>query len=115
MLSKLASLLFSKERRQMILGVGPVVQPSKDKIAVDAAKLVRYSRSEDYKMFEEETWARALDHLDKILDDKTRPEQIEFHRGSLKATLDLLRLAYQARETQVALEKEQAEAVSLAH
>lgn len=110
----LADILFSKDKREEILGVKNVTPPERKQIEHDANAVVRYSQASDYKIFSEEVWSRALDHLDHILDDKTPQDRIEYYRGALRSTLDLLRISYQARQMQEALEKEHMQHVSSA-
>jgi hypothetical protein len=106
MLNALTSLLFRKDKRNDILGIQDVEPPTKEQLYTDSAKLIRYANSDDYKVWEEETWARALNHLDVILNDLTPPQKIEYHRGALKATLDLLRLSHEGRKMHKAIHEE---------
>ena len=74
----------------------PII-PTPDGIKVDAAKILKYTDSNAYKTFAEEAWSRIINGLDKILDDKATNETRQYHCGAVKATLDLLRLSYQAK------------------
>jgi hypothetical protein len=103
----LAKFLAQPRNAEEFLGVLPVELPTPAKIQADAAKMVKYSHSTDYAIFAKECWARVLAHHDAILDEKTPADRLSYHRGALKATLDLLRLSYQARQTLEVLEKEQ--------
>lgn len=106
MFNKLSEWLFTREKREHVLGVKEIEIPTEQQQRNDTNKIISYSHSEDYKAWSEETWAIALDHLDRILDDRTSPQMIEYHRGSLKATLDLLRLSYKARQIRKRLEEQ---------
>lgn len=69
--------------------------------------LTRYSSGADYKRFADETWARIVTSLDKILEERSSNEVRQFHCGSVKAMLDLLRLSYQARMLMDEFDKQQ--------
>jgi hypothetical protein len=109
----LAELLTKERNQEDFLGVSPTAMPQANEMLSDAANLLKYSYSDDYKVFAKEAWARVLLELDKVLDPKTPVDQIQNSRGALRATLDLLRLSYQARFTKEQLEKEQPQNVSL--
>lgn len=102
----LAELLSKQNNQKDFLGVSPTSMPGSDELLSDAAKLVKYSFSDDYKVFAKEAWARVLLELDKVLDPRTPVDQLQNSRGALRATLDLLRLSYQARFTKENLERE---------
>lgn len=101
-----AVLLADPKVREDLLGVGVAQLPAPQQILEDASKILRYSQSQDYRMFQKEVWARVLSHLDAIQNDKSTADQVNFHRGALKASLDILRIAAQARVTRDMLEKE---------
>ena len=109
----LKELLTNSTLQEEFLGVSDTRLPAPDKIINDARQLVKYSQSHAYKIFAKEAWSRMLSHLDHVLDGKTSTDSLHFHRGALRATLDLLRLSYQAKATAEALEKEQRQNVSL--
>jgi hypothetical protein len=102
----LAELLNRKNNREDLLGVSPVGMPQPNDILRDSARILQYSLSDDYKTFANEAWARVITELDKIIDPRTSVDQIQNARGALRATLDLLRLSYQARFTKEKLESE---------
>lgn len=93
----LARFLAESPNREELLGMKPVALPTPDGIKRDAAKLVKYSNSSDYKVFADEAWGRIVGHLDKILDDRSSDEMRRYYCGAVKATLDLLRVSYVAR------------------
>lgn len=93
----LSDLLANGENRDSFLGVKAIKFPTSQQIRDEAAKLARYSESKDYLTFVEEAWGRVLNHLDIMMDDRTSNEKVQYHRGALKATLDLLRVSHQAR------------------
>lgn len=105
--SELADILAGPSVQEDLLGVAQVSMPTPEKIHRDAAAINGYSQRPEYKIFAKEVFARALAHLDVIMDDKATTEKLHFHRGAFKAHLDLLRLSYQARQTQEELEKQQ--------
>jgi hypothetical protein len=94
----LSELLANSDNRESFLGVKAVSLPNPKDIHDASARLAHYSESSDYLTFVEEVWARILNHLDIILDDKTTDARVQYHRGALKAELDLLRVSYQARD-----------------
>jgi len=94
----LARLLADARNVETFLGVKAPVMPSPETIKTDAAKLVRYSNADDYKIYADEVWSRVLSHLDVMMDEKATKERVDYHRGACREALDLLRLSYQARE-----------------
>ena len=102
----LAELLSKKHNREDLLGVSPVGMPQSNDLQRDAARILQYSLSDDYKTFANEAWARVITELDTILNPRTSIDQIQNARGALRATLDLLRLSYQARFAKERLESE---------
>jgi len=104
--AQLARMLATPSLREEFLGVAESKMPDPDTIISDANKLANFASSDEYKVFAKEVWARSLNHLDAILDPATISEKLQFHRGALRASLDLLRLSYQARLTREQLEAE---------
>jgi hypothetical protein len=94
----LANILAEANNREEMLGMKPPVIPTPDGIRVDAAKILKYTDSNSYKKFADEAWARVIEGLDKILNPKTTRDQRDFYCGEVNATLNLLRLSYQAKE-----------------
>lgn len=94
----LSSILAEVSNREELLGMKPPVIPTPQGIKVDAAKILKYTDSNSYKKFAEEAWARVIQGLDKILDSRTTKDQRDFYCGEVNATLNLLRLSYQAKE-----------------
>lgn len=103
---ELGQLLAYTANKEDLLGIKALVMPTPDTILNDAAHIGNYSKTTDYAVFVKEAWARVLTDLDIILDDRTTDDKVKYYRGSLKRTLDLLRLSYQARSTKEALEKD---------
>lgn len=93
----LAALLADTRNMESLLGVKEMVMPTPDVQKNDAARLYNYSKTADYKIFADEAWSRVLNHLDVMMDERSSKERVDYHRGAAKATLDLLRLSYQAR------------------
>jgi hypothetical protein len=104
--SQIAQILSTQSMREELLGVASAVQPTQEQILADANKIVAYSTKSDYAVWSKEAWAKALSHLDAIQDPKSTSSEVDFHRGSLRATLDLLRISYQARSVKESLENE---------
>lgn len=93
----LAHILAEVNNREELLGMKAPIIPTPDGIKVDAAKILKYTDSNGYKKYAEEAWARIIEGLDKILDERSNDAQRQYHCGAVRATLDLLRLSYQAR------------------
>lgn len=104
--SFLSDLLKDPALKEDLLGTKAVAMPSPQKIQADASRLVRHSTTEEYRVFAQEAWARVLVHLDAMMDERNTQDRIQFHRGALKATLDLLRLSHQARATKDVLDNQ---------
>jgi hypothetical protein len=102
----LADLLSVQRNREDLLGVSPTQMPTPETILRDSTRLVQNANTEWYKAFAQEAWARAISYLEIIEDPKTSTEQMHFARGAYKATLDLLRLSYQAKAIKQTLEKD---------
>lgn len=93
----LGEILESPDNREFLLGVKRTPFHSKEKIESDMDSLLRYSRSEDYAIFCQHTWAEFLDALDKLMDDKISDRQVDFYRGAMSKSLKILRSSYIAR------------------
>lgn len=102
----LADLLAKPGLKEDLLGVKEVNFPTPDQIRHDAANIRMFANRPEYQTWAKEVWSRVLSHLDHILDSRTPADKLQFHVGSLKASLDLLRLSYQAHSTVEQLEKE---------
>lgn len=94
----ISAILAEHANREELLGIKPPIIPTIDGIKVDAAKIAKFSDSDVYKPFAKEAWARVIGYLDKILDPKRSNEERQYYCGAVKATLDLLRLSYEAKE-----------------
>jgi hypothetical protein len=112
-LELLKNVLSNPTAQDEFLGVSPLSLPTPDQIRTDASRILAYTKEDNYKLFAKEAWSKALTSLAVILDDKATNEQVTFHRGAMKATLDLLSLSAQARLIKEQIEKEQAENASL--
>jgi hypothetical protein len=104
---ELAKLLGDSRNVEMFLGVKDPIIPTQEDIRRDAAKLVRYSTTADYKVFADEVFSRVLAHLDVMMDERATKERVDYHRGAAKEALDLLRLSYQAKSSMQAYDREQ--------
>lgn len=103
----LADILAEVSNREELLGMKAPVIPTPEGIKVDASKILKYTSSNGYKKFAEEAWARIISGLDKLLDEKCTNETRQYHCGAVRATLDLLRLSYQAQYVVENWEKEE--------
>ncbi len=93
----LAKILSEVSNREELLGMKAPLIPTPDGIMLDASKILKYTESNGYKKFAEEAWAKVIAGMDKILDSRTTKDQRDFHCGEVSATLNLLRLSYQAK------------------
>lgn len=104
--SSLASILANEDLKEEFLGVAAAKMPSPEQIIEDANALSGYATTREYRVFAQEMWARYLNHLDKVFDANTSLEKLQYHRGAASATMDLLRISYQARLTREQLERD---------
>ena len=112
-LDGLRDILASADNKETLLGMKDVQIPEPRQIKEDAARLVKYSKSEDYKRFADVAWSHVLTHIDVLTDEAASADRVQMHRGALKATLDLLRLSYQARFVLEQQQKSEQESRSL--
>lgn len=92
----LGDILSKKENQEMLLGIKNVFQDRNSE--QDAAQIAAYSRSPAYTEWAREAWGQILFDLDKLTRNNISEREASFHRGSLAATCDLLRLSYKAQE-----------------
>ncbi len=99
----LTDLLASNSLREEVLGVKNTRVPTPEQMLNDTANLINYTNQPEYQVFAKEAWAHVLLDLDTILDPKSTNDQVNTARGAMRATLDLLRKSYQAKQTYEAL------------
>lgn len=80
--------------------------PSRDAQFSDSANLLNYTASTGYQVWAKEAWAKALSHLDAVMDERASADRVNYERAALRATLDLLRVSYQAQAVNEQLAKE---------
>lgn len=112
--SVLAEILSTETSREELLGMQSVEPPTQERILEDANRIVSYSSKQDYRVWSKEAWAKALSHLDAIQNPKATTDEVNFHRGALTATLNLLRISSQARAVKDDLERDMNKNVSSA-
>lgn len=95
----LGELLGQDSLREEFLGAKLPRQPSPNQLLNDTANYVKYTQSAEYKVWAKEAWAQVLYEFDTILDPKSTVDQVNNARGAARATLDLLRKSYHARQT----------------
>lgn len=93
----LAKLLAEPRTKEEFLGMLTPAMPTPEGIRKDSAAIVAHSNSAEYKLWANEAWSQVIDGLDKILDDRSSNEVVQYHRGAVKAALDLLRISYKAK------------------
>ena len=106
--SFLADILADKSMKEEMLGMMSQEMPSQDQVYTDAAKILNHAQHSDYRVWAKEAWAHVLTHLDAIQDPKSTTDQVNFHRGALRESLDLLRISYRAKFVKEHLEREKA-------
>jgi hypothetical protein len=111
----LAAILSTDTSREELLGMRKIIPPTQERILEDATRIVNYSSKQDYRVWSQEAWAKALSHIDALQSPKLTTEELHFHRGALTGTLDLIRVSYQARLVKDDLEKNPEESVSSVH
>lgn len=96
----LVDLFKTKDAKELLKnGMKPL--PTTDAaIQRDINAIINYSNGPDYLAWEAEAWAQVMAQLSKILNEKTTPSEVDQARGSLRATLDCLRIAEMARKKQ---------------
>lgn len=92
----IADILAIPDNRETLLGVRRVAPPSPEQIIGDINRVVNYARTEDYSIWAKEAWSDAIECLDKIMDPKTPPEEIDFYRGGFAKCVEMLRISYRA-------------------
>lgn len=92
----LGDLLTNGTLRESLLGVGRVRPMSDDKTKSDAARILNFARSEDYSVYAEELWKTTTFYIKELANVNLKPEEIDFYRGCLSATLDDLKISYRA-------------------
>lgn len=103
----LANILAKENNREELLGIKEALVPTPEGIRIDATKIKAYTDSDGYKRFADNAWSQIVFSLDKILDPKTSRDQRDFYCGEVNATLNLLRLSYQALEVIKQFDKQQ--------
>lgn len=104
--SVIAEILSTEASREELLGMQAVTPPTQERILDDANRIVSYSTKADYRVWSKEAWNKVISHIDALQKPTSSMEEMCFHRGALKATLDLLRVSSQARVLKEQLEKE---------
>lgn len=103
----LADILSTEASKEELLGMKAPLSPTTEQIIQDANRLINYSHSADYRVWAKEAWSKVLSHIDAVQSSKSTTDEVNFHRGALKATLDLLRVSYQARAVRDSLEAQE--------
>ncbi len=91
-------LLKDQSMREMLIGVDRKPPRNDAKTEQNAARVLNYSKSEDYQIFAKELWDTAISYVNVLTDDNLKTEDVNFYRGCLAATLDDLRISYRAFE-----------------
>lgn len=102
----LSDILSNEMNREELLGMRDIVPPTDDQILKDANHIISYSSKTDFAVWSREAWAKVLGHLDMLQSPRATQEEVNFHRAALAASLNLLRIAYQARKVKEHLERD---------
>jgi hypothetical protein len=94
----LRNLLADPDVAAQLLGTRESRLKSDEDLTSEAAKVLRYSNSSDYKVFAGKSWERLLLHMDAILNANSSQDRVSYHRGAINEVLYLLRLSHEARE-----------------
>lgn len=105
----LADILSDKSNRESLLGVLNQIAPSRDQIEKDAIRFINYSNSKDYAIFSKEVWSNILNSLDHLMKTNVSDRDIDFYRGKLASSVDLLRISFLARNAKERIEQERKE------
>ncbi len=108
------NILSHKSAQEDLLGFKDFVPPTDQQILDDANKLVHFTRGAEYAKWAEEVWAQIITHLDALCDDNLTDAQLHLHRGQLKASLNLLRIAAKAQAAKKELEQRKEQSASTA-
>lgn len=94
----IARILSDASNREMLMGVKrhPPMTPEQyaERVTSDVNHVVRHSETDDYAVWAKEAWAQFLFGLEKVLDEKTDPQKVEFYRGGMTKIIDLLAISY---------------------
>lgn len=93
----LADILSNPDNRESMLGVQRAMNPSPEMQKADADKVIHYSVSSEYKIWAEEAWVQVINCIDELTDPDLSATEVDFYRGALKQTFELLRISYKAR------------------
>jgi hypothetical protein len=98
----ISRVLSDSTSREILLGVkrDAPMTPERylEKVNSDVANILNHSKSHEYAVWAKEAWSEFLLSLDAVLDVKTDPKMVDFHRGGMRKTLDLLRMSYKAMD-----------------
>lgn len=103
--SVLGEILSYGANREDLLGMAAPVIPTETQIHNDASRIVSYTKSVEYSVWAKEAWSEALSHMDALQNPKATMEEVNFHRGALRSTLNLLRISYKGLAAQKATEE----------
>lgn len=92
----LSSILKDPSMREMLLGVDRKPFTNDAKVEANAARAVHYSKSEGYDIYAKEIWASIVSNIRAISDENVTAERASFYRGSLFASLEALKISYNA-------------------
>lgn len=102
----ISEILSDKKNRETLLGVLDQIAPSREQMERDSIHVINYSNSTDYSVFAKEAWSEIIKDIDELMNDELSDREIDFYRGKLSATVDLLRISYMARKAKDMFDQE---------
>ncbi len=93
----LKELLQERSLRESLLGVDRKKPVIDEVTKSDAARIVNYSKSDDYAIYVQELWETVCQLIKTLSDENLKSEDANFYRGMLASTLDCLRISYKAK------------------
>ena len=91
----LAEILSSKDTRDELLGIKKVFE-NDNETERDAHRIVEYAKSSGYEAWVKDAWSQVIFDMDKLTRNTLSDQESHFHRGSLSATMDLIRISHKA-------------------
>lgn len=92
----LGGIINSSEGRAVFLGEKKIVSLDPGSIRRDAGRIAKYAESQDYEAFAKEAWLDVLDAIDQLAKPGLSEREVDFHRGALAQTLNLLKISFKA-------------------
>lgn len=92
----LADLLKDPRIKESLLGVDRFRPMTDEDIRSDASRIINYARTEDYSIYAQKLWQTVVFYVKCLSDVNLKPSEVDFYRGCLKATMEDLKISYEA-------------------